>query len=288
MTHKYRFLKLFLLIINGPSWANNFIGHVQTNNPINVVAKIDGFVDHVTLDVGDTVKENELLVSINQVDFKLEKRKAAANLALAKATVAIKKATYDRYVELHKNKNVSENELDVAITDYDIAIAEQKLAEINLEKAELDLSRTTITAQNSGYVSQRKVEQGSWVSQGTQLYQLVNINRITVQLFASEFEINKLTIGQEIQVWSEESPTVKVTATIKRIGVELSEGSFAYPVLIEIDNKKQLFKPGMSMHATTEFEHPSLSDNTSIDNTSVNNTFVNNNSVNNASSPVLN
>ena len=253
--NKHTFASIFVFFtVSPPVLALNLIGNIEVTNVINVVAEISGIVRQAELKVGDSVNQGEKLLSIQSQDFSLEVSKQQANLTLATADLSIKKSIYNRYLRLQQQQSLSQNELDIASTDFDAAKANLQLAQIELEKANLDLARTQITANMNGYISQRSIDNGSWVDRGTPLYQVINIDSLTVRLLASEYEINQLSIGQPIQLWSEANPENKVTSTIKRIGFELTENSFAYPIDIEINNLKHYFKPGMSMHATIELD----------------------------------
>ncbi|MCW8328959.1 efflux RND transporter periplasmic adaptor subunit [Photobacterium sp. SDRW27] len=234
-----------------PVWAVDLIGHTKSKHPLNVVSEISGKVESAAIETGERVALGAILASVKAQDFELEVRTQKANLELAKADLKIKQSLYERYQELRKKNSLSQNELDIAETDYDSAKATVTLAQIELKKAKLDLENTRINASIEGYVVNRAVESGTWVNQGDLLYQIVNIDRLNVRLLASEFDIGELHVGQAIEVWSEANPQHKVRSTIKRIGVEIDPQSVAYPVEVEIDNLQHLFKPGMSIHATT-------------------------------------
>jgi len=241
-----------LVLFSISSYALDFIGHARANNPVDVVAEIDGVVENAQVELGDQIAKNDNLISLNAKDFQLVVHTEQANVELAKANVKIKHSVFQRYLELKQKKSISQNELDIAETEFDVAKANLKLAKVGLQKALLDLSRTQITSDISGYVSRRNIENGSWVNQGDLLYQIVNIDTINIRLLASEYEINSLQVGQNIQVWAESNPQLTVIAKIQRIGIEFEQGSFAYPIDIEIANPEKSFKPGMSIHATTD------------------------------------
>ena len=241
-----------LILCSTSSFALDFIGNARANKPVDVVAEIAGVVTNAQAELGDEITQHERLISLNAKDFQLAVKTEEANVELAKANVNIKRSVYQRYLELKQNKNLSQNELDIAKTEFDVAKANLKLAEVGLQKAQLDLSRTQVISGINGFVSRRNIENGSWVSRGDLLYQIVNIDTINIRLLASEYEINSLQVGQRMQVWAESNPQATVIAKIKRIGIEFEQDSFAYPVDIEIDNAAHLFKPGMSIHATTE------------------------------------
>lgn len=238
-------------LLSTSSFAVDLIGHTKSKSMINVVSEVSGMVESADLETGALVIIGSVLAEIKAQDFELEISKQQANLALVKADLKIKQSLYSRYNELRSKNSLSQNELDIAAADYDVAKANVALAQIELQKAQLDLRSTQISSDINGYIVSRLVEGGAWVNQGDLLYQVVNIDVLNVRLLASEFDIGKLRVGQNIEVWAEANPELKVRSQIKRIGVEIDPATFAYPVEVEIDNPNHQFKPGMSIHATT-------------------------------------
>lgn len=245
-------LGLFGALLSQPVLALDLIGHTKSKNPLNVVSEISGTIESVGIETGEQIKLGTILATIKAQDFELEVNKQKANLDLAQADLKIKKSLYGRYQELRKKNSLSQNELDISAADYDSATAKVVLAKIELKKAQLDLESTHINSAINGYVVSRSVENGAWVNQGDLLYQIVNIDILNVRLLASEFDIGELHVGQDIEIWSEANPQLKVRSVIKRIGIEIDPESFAYPIEVEIKNPEHIFKPGMSIHASTQ------------------------------------
>ncbi|MGR5149418.1 efflux RND transporter periplasmic adaptor subunit [Photobacterium alginatilyticum] len=251
MKHNLLVMGLIGALLSTSSFAVELIGHTRSKNMTNVVSEVSGTVEVSEFETGALVSVGSVLANIKAQDFELEISKQEANLALVEADLTIKQSLYNRYRELRNKNSLSQNELDIAAADLDAAKATVALAQIELQKARLDLGYTRITADMDGYVVSRSVEDGAWVNQGDLLYQVVNIDVLNVRLLASEYDIGKLRVGQEIEIWTEANPELKVRSSIKRIGVELDPATFAYPIEVEINNPDHLFKPGMSIHAST-------------------------------------
>lgn len=253
----YKSLVYLALGLAAPiSQAVELIGQTVSLAPVNVVAEVNGVIKSLAAETGDKVEKNHVIAAIKKQDFEFALQRSEANVELAHAELKLKRSTYERYQELIKNKNLSVNELDIAKADYLNASALLKLAEIERDIAEKNLSDTTITTSIDGYVVSRNTQIGAWVNQGDLLYRVVNIDALTVRLFASEHDLSSLSLGQSIEMWAETNPTQKIIAPIVRIGVEMDTQQMAYPVDITIDNSDLLLIPGMSIYATTEVSVP--------------------------------
>ena len=236
--------------------ATELIGHVQGLNKHSVVAEVPGVVEMNNLEVGDAVNQQQVLAQIKANDFKFSVDKAKANLALAEANLALRKATYNRYQALIEKNSLSIGELDTARAEFLSAKASVSVAQIDYQQSQVDLENTQIESLISGYISNKPAQSGAWVSEGDLLYEVVNIDKVTLSFMASEYDLKHFTVGQEVVVWSETNPETKMEASVQRIGVEMQ--NLTYPVLVEITNQGHQFKPGMSVYASTDLSIQSM------------------------------
>ncbi|PML11469.1 efflux RND transporter periplasmic adaptor subunit [Vibrio lentus] len=232
--------------------ATELIGHVQGLNKHSVVAEVPGVVEMNNLEVGDAVNQQQILAQIKADDFKFSVNKAKANLALAEADLALRKATFNRYQALIKKNSLSMGELDTARAEFLSAKAAVSVAQIDYQQSQVDLENTQIESLISGYISNKPAQSGAWVSEGDLLYEVVNIDKVTLSFMASEYDLKHFTVGQGVVVWSETNPEIKMEASVQRIGVEMQ--NLTYPVLVEITNQGHQFKLGMSVYASTDLE----------------------------------
>lgn len=237
--------------------AADLIGYVQGLNKQSVVAQVNGVVEVANLEVGDRVTQHQMLVQIKPNDFQFSVNKAKAHLALAEADLALREATYRRYQALSKKNSLSIGELDTARAAFLSAQASVMVAKINYDQCQQDLVDTTVEAQLSGYIASKPTQVGAWVSEGELLYEIINIDKVTLSFMASEYDLKDFTVEQKVVVWSETNPEIKMAAKVQRIGVE--KHNQTYPILVEIDNHNHPFKPGMSVYVSTQMSlltHP--------------------------------
>jgi len=252
MNAKLTTLSLATMLIAAPALAVELIGQVESKNRQSVVAEVNGVVESANFEPGDKVDQNALLANIKTQNFDFELSKKQAGLELAQADLHLKQTTFERFQELVRKNSLSANDLDTAKAEYLNAKANLQLAEIELEQAKQNLDDTKVTSTMGGFIVSRSAEEGAWVNQGDLLYQLVNIDTVTIKLLASEYDMTSLNVGQAIEVWSETEPSKKIQSVVKRIGVEMDATAHAYPIEVEINNHEYSLKPGMSIYASTD------------------------------------
>jgi HlyD family secretion protein len=174
------------------------------SNRIEIRSKASGIVKHINVDVGDHVKQDQVLVELDRDQLEAEFREAEANLQAARADVVavraelernrimaegydvkLARANHDRSIELIGQKLISQADFDVTRGRLDEALNRQRAASavIEVTKASIaqrearvsqvqatvdriseELRYTSIRSPIRGIVLSRDVETGSAVS----------------------------------------------------------------------------------------------------------------------------
>ncbi len=158
-----------------------YTADIIPNQVVNLFSRVDGYIGKIYVDKGDLVKASQLLVEIDHTDYQHAVNQAKANLAAARARVAQQDAsvrnatlTLHRMRALIKDQFVSQQDLDNAQVSYDAAVAAldslgaqvQQMA-VAQAQAETNLAYSYIRAPFAGYVAERNLDLGAYVSGAT-------------------------------------------------------------------------------------------------------------------------
>lgn len=137
-------------------------------------------------------------------------RAAASDRASAKGTVA------------QTRKELAQAELGwrrIQTKEKEVAAMEQQRdqAEAALAEAESILSDLAITAPTNGTITTRMIDVGEVVSAGTPLLELVDLDRLYLQVFVPEVQIGKLRHGLPAQIYTDAFPERPYDATVRYI-----------------------------------------------------------------------
>lgn len=127
-------------------------GRLQANRTAQVRARVEGIIEKRLFAEGSDLKAGAPLFRLDDRTYKAASGSAAADLAVARQTLA-------RYQPLLAIKAVSQQE-------FDLAEAKVKQAEAALAKANLDLENTTVPAPISGRIGRALVTEGALVGRG--------------------------------------------------------------------------------------------------------------------------
>ncbi|TKB59865.1 MAG: efflux RND transporter periplasmic adaptor subunit [Nitrospira sp.] len=244
-----------------------YTADISPNQVVNIFSRVDGYITKLHVDKGDYVRASQLLVEIDHTDYQHAVNQAKANLSAAKAKVSQQdavvrnaKLTLDRVQTLIKDQFVSQQDLDTALVNFDAAsAAEESLQaqvtqmEVALAQAETRLAYSYIRAPFSGYIAERNLDTGAYVSSATAststmsrgIMSLHDINTVRVLIEVVERDIPLVKVGQKAELRAEAYPEYVFEGTVTRVVQALNRATRTMTVEIDLSNKDRRLKGGM-------------------------------------------
>lgn len=148
---------------------SSFDGAVEAVKQSTVAAQISGRVVAVNFDVGDSVKQGEAIIRIDEREVADAYVASRAQIAQAQASLQNAQSSYERTRQLYSQRFVSQAALDKAFADYRAAQAQLDAAAALGGQAATVKGFATVVAPYSGVVAQRHVELGELVTPGKPL-----------------------------------------------------------------------------------------------------------------------
>ncbi len=244
-----------------------FTADITPNQQVNVFSRVDGYIAKLHVDKGDFVKANQLLVEIDHTDYVHAVNQARANLAAARAnvtrqgaTVHNAKLTLDRMQALIKDQFVSQQDLDTAQVNFDTAAAQLESLraqvtqmEVALAQAETNLAYSYIRAPFAGFIAERNLDQGAYVTGSTAststmsrgILTLHDIESVRTLIEVVEKDVPLVKIGQLSEVRAEAYPDRIFVGKVARIVQALNRATRTMTVEVDLPNKDHALKGGM-------------------------------------------
>lgn len=170
-------------------------GNTAAVNTVDLVARVQGFVQAISYTDGDFVKKGTSLFTIEPEPYRLKVEAAKASVKSAEASLTRSEAEYKRQAELVAKQSTAVSTYDQALAQRDSDQANLQSAQANEQQAEITLSYTDVTAPFDGVVSARLVSIGELVGAGTtptQLATIVQLDPIWVNFTASERDVQQI------------------------------------------------------------------------------------------------
>lgn len=229
-------------------------GAVNPDTVVQVKSKASGEILDVKVQTGDYVKRGTLMVQVDQRIPQNDVATAQANLEVAKAQLANAQGQLTRAKELFTAKAITQQELETTTLAVANSRADVVRQSISLENAKITLGDTRVLAPISGTVIEQQVQRGSVISSpntasgGTVLLTMADLSLVQVKTYVDETDIGKLRPGLPADVTVNAFPNRPFRGQVLKIEPQADtiQNVTMFPVLIRIDNKDGLLKPGMN------------------------------------------
>ncbi len=190
-------------------------GNTAAVNTVDLVARVQGFVQAISYTDGDYAKKGTSLFTIEPEPYRLKVEAAKASVASANANLKQAEAEFQRQADLVTKQVSTQANYDKALAQRDSYQADLQSAEANEQQAEINLGYTNVIAPFDGVVSARQVSIGQLVGANatTVLSTIVQLDPIYVNFTASERDV--------LQVRADLARTGRTTADLLGISVEV-------------------------------------------------------------------
>jgi membrane fusion protein, multidrug efflux system len=249
-------------------------GTVRARTSAIISAKWMGYVREVKVQVGDRVREGQLLVALDARDLDASANRAAAArdevrnaipeadsaVAAAKASLDLAQSTFKRMNELYEKKSISDQEFDEASAKrkaaqaaFEMARAKRSQLDAKLAQAGEEVRATQVTrsyaevqAPFAGIVTAKSVDPGNLATPGAPL---LTIERDGYRLEASveESKLSSIRLGQPVSV-TLDGINHTFDARVSEIVPAVDAASRAYTVKIDLPGEPSL-RSGIFGHA---------------------------------------
>lgn len=249
-----------------PAQAADYDCVIEPRRVIELRAPLEGLIERLNVDRGDTVKRNqELVVLDTSVD------RASANVAKHRATMdgavrsgasrlEFSKGKVARLKNLEAQKYISEQARDEALTELQLAESGLLDAQDNRKLAELELVRQmeiirlkTIRSPIDGVVVERMLHPGEFAEAGVgrkPILKLAEIDTLHVEVLLPVEAFGRITQGMEVEVFPEIPAGARYTARVRVIDRLVDAASGTFGVRLELGNPQRRMPAGIRCKAS--------------------------------------
>jgi RND family efflux transporter MFP subunit len=237
---------------------------------VSLHAKVSGFLQSISVEIGDRVKEGQVIAQLDVPEQynDLEKATAAAAAAMqevARAEAAASEAhlsfTRLRGVADEHPKLVAQAELDTATardaaSASSVAAAKQKVEESQAEikRVKAMIGYTTMCAPFSGTITRRNADPGALIQAGTSsntqpLVEIAQDSKLRLTFPVPEATVPLLTVGAPVHVLVR-TLDAQFDGKISRFTGKIDRATRTMWTEVDVENPDGKFKPGMIAEVT--------------------------------------
>jgi RND family efflux transporter MFP subunit len=253
-------------------------GNIQPLYSANLFARIEGYLDRRSVDIGARVRAGQVLAVISspevdqqllqaratlaQAQASLEQAKAA--LEQAKANAELTRLTKERDLPLGEEHAISQQIVDAAVQAHNARLADVTAANANITAAEANITANRanvarlqqmqgfehIVAPFDGVITARNVERGDLVAVGSAgagkpLFSIAQSGTLRIQIDVPQSEAVNIKNGQTVAVDVKERLGRAYSGTVSRNAGALDNTARTMLTEVQLDNRDGSLLPGM-------------------------------------------
>jgi len=199
-------------------------GKIVPKTDVKISAYVPAKITKLPVEEGDVVEKGQLLVQLDDTEYRAAVNRSKAELASARASMEQAQLVFNRQKELFGKKLSSEEQYDMARTELDLARARRQQAAASLDQTRYNLSKTTMASPMDGIVTSLNAEVGEIVmigtmnNPGTVIMTVSDMSEIETEVEVDETDIAQVNLGQETEISIDAYPDTTFRGRVTEIG----------------------------------------------------------------------
>lgn len=249
-----------------------FTGSLDSPSRVEVAAKVAGRLERILVQVGEAVRQGQVLAELEDEEYrqsleqaKAEEAVAHANLEAAQIGVQAAERELERVRSLQDKQIASDMELDSSRTQLaqakvqvSVAGSQLKQKQVAVEAAQLRLSHTRLVASwdpdgRPRVVGERLAEPGALLQTGSSVLSILELDPLELRLRVTEVVYPRLRPGLGASVSAAVFPGRKFAGTLSAVAPFLDRSTGQADAWVQIRNADGALKPGMTVQVELEF-----------------------------------
>jgi len=228
--------------------SSTAFGTVSPRSENELIPEVSGSIVFMSpsLVSGGFFKKDDLLFSIEPLDYEVALEQSSAALKSAESELENAQRNHDRQINLAKKQSISEARKEEAINRLRFAESAHREAKARVSLAKKNLERTKIRAPYDGRVRNEKIDLGQFVNRGQSIASIYAIDSAEIRLPVHDKELAFLDLSLfETAKSKDDAVILKATfageqhtwsARIARTEGELDSRTRMINVIAEIDS----------------------------------------------------
>ena len=223
-----------------------YSGAIRARYESELGFRIAGKVQERRVDVGQQVKQGQILAILEPDDAQLQVSAARAQVAWAKADLALAKAEMDRHAAMLEKKFISQALFDARKNAWEAAAARLQQTQAQLAVAENQSDYTALKADHDGVITAVRAEVGQVVAAGQAIFALAHDGDVEALIAVPESRVANFSVGQPVvvQIWARDNQ--QITGSVREIAPEADAAARTYDVRVKLDDPQALATLGMT------------------------------------------
>nr|WP_251372582.1 efflux RND transporter periplasmic adaptor subunit [Rheinheimera oceanensis] len=219
----------------------NSLGTGISNNSIQLISPTSDFVTELNIREGKAIKKGEVIARLHDVQER-------ARVTELEGILEDQKRQLDRLKNLATTQATAQSLLDEQETRVNTTLAQ-------LDIAKAQLAEMTIRAPFDGYLGLRQVSVGAYITNGTVITTLDDLNTLRVAFSVAEHYLADISVGMPLTVTNAAYGNITFKGKVSAIDTRLDPITRTVTVHGALPNEDLRLRPGMLLHVKLELDN---------------------------------
>ncbi len=219
----------------------NALGTGIANNSIALITPTSDFITELNIREGKAVKQGDVIARLHDVQER-------ARVTELEGVLDEQKRQLNRLKNLATTQAAAQSLLDEQQTKVSTTLAQ-------LDIAKAQLAEMTIAAPFSGYLGLRQVSVGAYISSGTVITTLDDLNTLRVAFSVAEHYLADINVGMPLSVTNAAYGNIRFYGAVSAIDTRIDPLTRTVTVHGALPNDDLRLRPGMLLNVQLELDN---------------------------------
>ncbi len=232
----------------------NAAGDIGPAEQVSVRPEVNGKIATLDVDLGDTVKKDATLFTLDDRDLQIERQSQEKEVERARLQRDQAERNYARAQQLFEEKLISQELFEQTRTEFELAKNALERSQKSLDLVNDRIRKTRILAPFDCTILTRPVSMGQAVSgsggfnSGTEVLTIADLHEMIINAHINQADVSSLKVGQQVDVEIEAVAGLRVVGTVERVAPQATirnniKGFATRILLTDVDPR---IRPGMT------------------------------------------
>lgn len=229
-------------------------GNIRAQEIVNVTPQVSNRITGIYADLGDTVRQGDVLAKIYDVPFRDQYQQAVAQFEQSRSSFTRDSLQFNRQQELYEKELISSTEYDNARATYENSKAQMEASRANMTQSRENLANTEITSPVYGVVLSRTISEGDLATTGQAAYEIANLVGYQCRVYLPYEEWRSVEIGQPVDFRVSNQPETSGRGRVTQISPRLDPTTGLGEVVISLTDRGQSIFQGVLVESIINVE----------------------------------
>lgn len=227
-------------------------GTVKAQDVVSVAPQVSNRITRIYVDLGDSVRQGQLLAKIYDATFRDQLSQAKSQLEQSAIALRRDSSQFERQKLLLAKDLISASEYDIAFATYRSSLAQYQTSKASLTQAQESFNNTEVRSPVLGVVTARNFEEGDIATTGQAIFEIASTTGYETRIYLPVQDWKVVKIGQKVNLRVTNEKSSSAIGVVSRKSPQLDPTTGLGEVVVTLTNIGGSIYPGVLTESTID------------------------------------